>query len=250
VVVPVTGRVPADQRPMGGTVEATPLRPLLVEIVGPAGAGKTALLRTLGRDPGIRAGLRIGRMRHFFELIAHTTAFLPAAISLLGEDRGPFWPGLRHFVRLRTFPQAIARAAAERPGIILLDEGPVFSLARLSVFQRASQGGGRPAAQWHAELTRWSRLLDGVIWIDAADNVLAERIRTRRKEHTVKSGTDPEVIDFLNRYRVAYREILGALAASGRVRVVEIDTTVVTTERLADRVIAEFERMELARDAS
>ena len=250
MVIPVTGRVPAAGRAVGDAADATPRRPLVVELVGPAGAGKTALLRTLHRDPRIRAGVRIERMRHFFELIAHTTAFAPAAMALLGDGGRPFWPGVRHFVRLRTFPQAIARAAAEGPGLILLDEGPIFSLGRLSVFQQANRGGGRLARHWHAELNRWANLLDGVIWIDAADSVLAERIRTRRKEPRIKSGTDTEVTGFLNRYRVAYREIMGVLAASGRVRVVEIDTASVTTQQLAERVMGEFEQMGLARDVS
>lgn len=250
MVVPLTGRMPATGRAAGDAAAATPRRPPVVEIVGPAGAGKTALLRTLRRDPRIRAGLRIERLRHFFEMLAHAAALAPAAVGLLGDERGPLWPGLLHFVRLRTLPQAIARAAAEGPGLILLDEGPVFSLGRLSVFQHANQGGDRLARHWHAELNRWSKLLDGVIWIDAADSVLAERIRTRRKEHRIKSGTDTEVTTFLNRYRVAYREILGVLAASGRVRVVQIDTATVTTEQLAVRVMGEFEQMGLARDVS
>lgn len=250
MVVPVTGRIPAAGRAVGDAAAATPRRPLVVEIVGPAGAGKTALLRTLREDPRIRAGLRIERLRHLFELVVHTTAIAPAAVALLDEGPGPFWAGLRHFVRLRTFPRAIARAAAEGPGLILLDEGPIFSLGRLSVFQRANQGGGRLARYWHAEVNRWANLLDGVIWIDAADSVLAERIRTRRKEHRIKSGTDTEVTGFLNRYRVAYREIMGALAASGSVRVVEIDTASVTTAQQAERVMDEFEQMGLARDAT
>ncbi len=242
--VPVTGRMPVSRRG-GDSSPATPSRPLVVELVGPAGAGKTAVLRALRRDPRIRAGLRIERMRHFVEMLAHAAALAPAAIALLGDGRGRVWPGLLHFVRLRTLPNAIARAAADGPGAILLDEGPVFSLARLSVFQQANQGDDRLARHWHAELNRWTKLLDGVIWIDSADAVLAERIRTRRKEHRIKSGTDTEVTSFLNRYRVAYREILGVLRASGRVRVVEVDTAAVTIEHVANRVMGELEQLGL-----
>jgi deoxyadenosine/deoxycytidine kinase len=247
VDVPVTGPMPVSGRgrAVGDPLAAAPSRPLVVEIVGPAGAGKTALLRTMGRDSRIRAGLRIERTRHFFEMLAHTAALIPAAVALLGDGRGPFWPGLLHFVRLRTLPQAIARAAAERPGVILLDEGPVFSLGRLSVFQQANQGGDRLARHWRAEVNRWTKLLDGVIWIDAADPVLAERIRTRRKEHRVKGGSDSEVTSFLNRYRVAYREILSVLRESGRVRVVEIDTATATIEQVAARVRGELQQMGL-----
>jgi len=223
--------------------QAIPSRPLIVELVGPAGVGKTALLRLLGQDPRVRTGIRINRVRHFLEVVTHSVALFPAGFGLLRQGPSSLHSGLLHLVRLRTLSTVVALAMAEEAGrAIVLDEGPVFSLGRLSVFQQASQGNGRVARHWRTELNRWTTLLDAVIWIDAADPVLIERIRSRRKDHRVKNGSTDEVAEFLGRYRRAYEEILAALRASGKVQVIELNTTDVTIEAAADRVLAELER--------
>jgi hypothetical protein len=215
-----------------------------VEIVGPAGAGKTALLRTLSREPHIRAGVRINRARYFLDLVGHAVVLLPPALELLRQGPASLWSGMLHLVRLRTLPSVVAIAMADDAGrVVLLDEGPMFSLGRLSVFQHANHGTSPLARQWRSELDRWTTLLDAVVWVDAADPVLIERIRTRRKSHRVKSGTSGEVVGFLDRYRQAYGEVLSALRASGRVRVIEINTTTVPIDTAASRVLAELERL-------
>lgn len=220
--------------------------PLLIEIVGPAGGGKTALLRALAGDPRIRAGLRIHRGRHFLEMLRHSAALLPTAFGLLRHRPSSVQNGLLHFVRLRTLPSVVMLAMADEPArTILLDEGPVFSLGRLSVFQDADRGSGAMQRQWRAELDRWATLLDAVILVDAADAVLRKRIRERPKEHQIKDGSDAEMAGFLGRYRQAYREILSAMTARGKVRVVELDTTHTSAGAAASRVIAELERLGL-----
>lgn len=243
-------RTPLSQSapPTRGDTAARRSRPLIVEIVGPAGAGKTALLRTLGRDPRVYAGVRIDRVRQFGEMLVHGAAILPIAVSLLSQGWRRWWYGLLHLVRLRTLPRAISLAAAgAEADVILLDEGPVFSLARLSVFQQANQGEGRLADAWHAELDRWSDLLDFVIWTDAPDAVLAERIRSRLKRHQIKDGSDAEVAVFLERYRQAYREILGSLTTGKRVGMVHLDTTGLAVDVAAGRLLAELEHLGLRR---
>lgn len=231
-----------------GARPSQPSRPLIVELVGPAGAGKTALLRSLRRDHRFRAGLRIDRVRHFLNILIHAVLLVPIGFVLLGHGSTSMWYGMLHFVRLRTLPSAIARASRKKEdGVILLDEGPIFSLGRLTVFQEAGHGDGPMSRQWHAELNRWSSLLDAVVWIDAPDAVLTERIRSRPKDHQIKTGTDAEVADFLDRYRRAYEDILSRLKASGAVRVIELDTSKSTTDETASRVAAELERLGLRR---
>jgi thymidylate kinase len=218
-------------------------RPLIVELVGPAGAGKTTLMRAISaRDARVQSGLRIDRLRFLPLILWHSLALAPAAAELFAENPRSWWPGMRQLVRLRTLHPALAREAGSASRAIILDEGPIFSLTRLAVFQDADRGHGRLVQEWRAELTRWTEELDVVVWLDAPDGVLSERIRNRRKRHQVKSGTEREVTEFLGRYRSAYRTVLDHLRATGRARIVEIQTNENTTDRIAEVILAALGR--------
>lgn len=210
------------------------LSPLVFEIVGPAGVGKTAALQAIARlAPLIRTGVRIDRMRQLPTIAWSLLALTPALADMFLADAREFWPGLRHLSRLRTLPAEIAQAQASGHQAILLDEGPVFSLGRLSVFHHAATGRGSLARQWSHELERWSTVLSGIVYLDAKNDVLSERIRRRPKPHQVKNQSDREVNEFLDGYRAAYQVILNRLTADRRVQIVEIDTTTATIEQVA-----------------
>ncbi len=224
-----------------------PPRPLIVELVGPAGAGKTAALRALGqRADSVQPGLRIDRLRYLPIIIWHTLALASTGFELLEESPRSWWPGMRHLVRLRTLHAVLAREASPSHRAIILDEGPVFSLSRLSMFQNASLGNGRLARAWRTILDRWAGTLDVVIWLDAPDPVLAQRIRSRSKFHQVKEATDQQLYEFLGRYRSAYREVLARLTAAGHVRLVEMDTDGESADQAAAKILAVLERMQAA----
>lgn len=211
-----------------------PVNQLVVEFVGPAGAGKTAVLRAIARlAPLVRTGVRIDRLRRLPVLTWGVVALTPVLIDMAFTDARGLWPGLRHLGRLRTLPAEIAHARASNHRAILLDEGPVFSLGRLSVFHNAAAGNGLLARQWHSEVTRWRALLSGIVLLDARNDVLTGRIRGRVKDHPVKNRSDREVGEFLDRYRAAYREVVTRLTADGRVQLVELDTSTAPIERVA-----------------
>lgn len=210
------------------------LSPLVFELVGPAGVGKTAVLRAIARlAPLIRTGVRMDRMRQLPTIALSIAVLTPALVDMFFGDAHRFWPGLRHLTRLRTFPAEIARAQDSGHRTILLDEGPVFSLGRLSVFHHAATGRGSLGRRWCHELARCSTLLSGIVYLDARNDVLAERIHRRLKPHQVKHRSDREVNEFLDRYRAAYRAILGRFTTDRRVQIVEIDTTTATIEQVA-----------------
>jgi hypothetical protein len=211
---------------------------VIAELVGPAGAGKSALLRALGqRHAGIRAGLSIDRVRFLPTLSRHVLALLPTALEVLRNDRRSLRTVMLHLVRLRTLPTVLANEIAARPPAIVLDEGPLFSLGRLSVFQRAHESRTRLGQAWQEQLERWTRLLDVVIWLDAPNPVLAQRIRTRFKPPQVKDDPEHAIHEFLSRYRQAYEEIRARVAKAGRTRMVDVNTAALSAEQAAPIVL-------------
>jgi len=212
---------------------------VIVELVGPAGAGKTAVLREIGRrDPRVRAGLSIDRLRFSAEMARHAVALLPTMLALGQRSPNSWWRGTLHLLRLRTLPSVLAHQADSAFRAIILDEGPVFSLSRLCVFQNANRTGGRITREWHAALERCVRWLDGIVWLDASDEVLLQRIRTRDKAPIIKNGTEADLARLLTQYRDAYRDVLAAVRAVGGVRIIEVDTARESSQQVADDILA------------
>lgn len=223
----------------------------VIELVGPAGAGKTGLLRAIAqRAPTVRTGVRLDRVRTMPLVARHAITLLPATLELFFADPRSLWPALRHLGRLGAFPAELERARGSRHQTILLDEGPVFSLGRLSVFQRANEGSGWLGREWNAEVVRWSEMLTGVILLDADNEVLSQRIRNRPKHHSVKNGSEREVFGFLDRYRAAYREIVTRLTAGGRVQIVEFDTTRQPFDAIATDIVTALDRWAVRSEAA
>lgn len=215
---------------------------LVFELVGPAGVGKTAVLRAMARlAPLMRTGVRIDRVRQLPAISWGIVALTPALVDMFFTDPRWFWPGLRHLSRLQTLPVEIERAQASGSPTILLDEGPVFSLGRLSVFNDAAAGRGSLARQWNRDVARCRTLLSGIILLDARNDVLADRIRRRVKPHQVKTSNEREVNEFLDRYRAAYQDIVGRLTAGREVQIVELDTTTTPIERVATDALTALE---------
>ena len=76
-------------------------RPPLIELTGPAGAGKGTLSTS------------------------------PTFTGLWLHSRSPLWVETRHMVRLQTLHRALRRPAPYSDGALIFDEGPVFAMAWL-----------------------------------------------------------------------------------------------------------------------
>jgi len=197
-------------------------RAVVVELVGPAGAGKTTLARGVtAAGSTVRSGLSLwGLPRH--RLVRSAVALLP---TILGASirRTPLRAGeLAQMIRLGALRHEVEDEAA-RHRVIILDEGPVFALSWLEVF--FSRNGDRVPASWRRRVVaEWATLLDVVVFIDACDITLANRIRTREKPHMVKGLPDEEIFGFSAGFRRAFERAIGELAQVGHIVVDSLKT--------------------------
>jgi hypothetical protein len=206
---------------MRPAVDAVPGR--LVELVGPAGAGKSTLARAF--PTGERGGWnRLSIWGLPFPLLMNSAVTLVPTVLRALVGGKPLRPAeIGQMVRLGALQLAVERSANGPDCWIVLDEGPVFGLTWLEVF--FERNGDPGWSEWRRETLRaWSDRLDAVVRLDAADPVLAHRIRARIQNHMVKDRSDEEIFAFLARFRQAYDRVLAELSAGGRPIVMHLQT--------------------------
>lgn len=210
-------------------------RPLVAELAGVAGAGKTTLLRQLARDGRFAEGVRMRRRHYARSLGALALALLPAYAQRAQPLRWPSRDELRSMVYLHAWQRAVRRPQAGAQ-VRLLDHGPVFRLAALRAWALPPQAHPAYVYWWERSLEQWRATLDLVIWLDAPDEVLIERINQRARGHAVKQRPAAEARAFLARYRAAFEQILARMAGPGGPAVLRIDTAGADLAAIAEQV--------------
>jgi hypothetical protein len=148
-------------------------------------------------------------------------------------------PGaVQQVIRLQALAVQIGRESTGDDTVLILDEGPVFALAWLEVVGRVPVRDRRFARWRQRQLERWVRTLDLVVWLNAPDDTLAARIRSRGKPHPLKHAPDDVLHPFLCAYRRAYEGIIAGLTTRWGPRVLAVDAARESAEEIALRVTA------------
>jgi nicotinamide riboside kinase len=215
-------------------------RAVVVELVGPAGAGKTTLAKGVtAADATVRSGLSLWglpRRRLFRSAMALVPTILGATFNRAHLRAGE----LAQMIRLGALRSVVEDEAA-RHRILILDEGPVFALSWLDMF--FSRNGDHVPASWRRRvIAEWATLLDVVVFIDASDMTLADRIRTREKPHMVKELPDAEIFGFAAGFRRAFERAIGELAQAGHIVVDSLKTDTAPVDENTARLMAKLKQ--------
>lgn len=220
-------------------------KPRIVEIVGPAGAGKTTLCKLLSLRRGVRSS-NFPDVRR----VANAPFFISYGLRLTPVLAHLSRPGDRQFSRrefawltiLSGWPMILQKELKRNNSLIVLDQGPIYLLAEISEFGPDCLKSEWAEEVWERWYRQWAAMLDMVVWLDAADEYLLERIRSREKEHVVKGESARVIFDFLRRYRDVYEYILSRLATNrSGLKILRFDTTRQTPEVIANHLLAEFD---------
>ena len=217
------------------------MRPVVVELIGPAGAGKSSVLRAMRQlNPRVRTDLHLWGLPRGL-LLAAGARQLPRAVGRALWRRRPLaWDELVQMVRVEALERSLAQLDDPRTRSVVLDEGPVFALGWMEVFYPGN--GTRAIAPWrrHA-IAAWRDALDAIVFLDAPDTTLIRRIRTRPKPHMVKDWPDADIRDFTARFRTAFVHALAELAEARPIPVHTLRTDCRAPADVAARILALLE---------
>jgi hypothetical protein len=212
-------------------------RPVVVELVGVAAAGKSSLLRALlRRDPAVQSMPTPSRRRH----LAAALSLTPTFASLHWPFHRLGWKQMKRMTYLQTLDHMLHQGGKPSAAAVVLDEGPCYMLARLRVYGGERILGARFERWWHVEIERWARTLDLVVWLDAPDPVLLQRVRARMQAHRLQRLSEHDARRFLASYRSAYDLIADGLDRAGGLRVLRVRSDRESLNQLADRLTTEL----------
>jgi shikimate kinase len=215
-----------------------------IEVVAVAGAGKSTLSRTLGeRYSDCRTAEPFSaRAPGHWPRLAHS---LPRLVPLLARTTWSrpslSWDEFKAVIYVSEWDRLLRTRARYRSGLTVLDQGPIFSLARLL-------WGGKPVTRsrsFRAWLERmlecWSAELDAIVWLDAPDPILLDRIRHRDQRHEARDKPTPEALELIASHREAYRQLLARIERLGRPQILRFDTSCTSPSEIAEALGRRFQ---------
>jgi deoxyadenosine/deoxycytidine kinase len=217
----------------------------VVEIVGPAGAGKTTLYQALNsRTESIRLGnfpdVRKIPDAPFF--ISNGIQLIPNLLRIDREDSRQLTRREFAWMTILSGWSALLRNEKKSGSrSIILDQGPVYLIAEMQLFGPGYLRQKAAECLWQNFYYRWRTTLDMVVWLDATNEVLLNRIRTRQQEHIMKTEPAAIVYEFLDRYRSEYEFILSILTAKmSGLKVLRFDTGCQKPQEIMNQFLSEL----------
>lgn len=85
---------------------------------------------------------------------------------------------------------------------------------------------------------QWAHTVELVIWLDAPEEILIKRIRSREQWHPVKENAVQEMRDYLLHYQSSFEYVITELTARHDISILRFDTSTQPLEDIVSQVLS------------
>lgn len=218
--------------------------PLIVELVGVAGSGKTSVASELYRHGrGIARGNfpDIHDLKNVKFFLVNGIALIPLLLRLRRASGQRLTRRQAAWMMILTgWPALLRRDQGNDTSVIVVDQGAIYMLTELHSFGPECLRSRDVEWWWDRTYSQWARTLDLVVWLDAPNGILIERIQRRHRGHWVENRPEREVVQFLNQFRAGYEYVIGRLAAINKeLKVLKIDTARASEDVVLGQILSQ-----------
>lgn len=219
-----------------------------LEILGAPAAGKTSLREELCVAPGVAPVSIYWSLRHLPRFLRTAVSLAPIALRQEIKTRYPK-KAYRWMARLDASLAVLARAAKPGVSVLVLDQGPVFTMARLLEAFPAAARTTQLNRWWSHAVESWAQALDAIVVLDATDDVLLSRIRSRSKPHALKQESPAKARHGILRERLLQDAAIAEIRQHRPIPVLRFDTSREPVGRIAAQTMTKLGRSASTTDA-
>ena len=220
--------------------------PTILEIVGLAGSGKTTILQSLAKRNN-----KYHRSCFSFKTIEYIPFLLESSPLLLRM----FWSSYRNrnsrwitfheiklMMRLMTLHNVLDRKTLNGD-LIVLNHDLVFMLTVIHGFVLKTIKDRNLEEWWNGMLRGTAFVLNKIIWLDAPDKILRERILNRDTRHRVNKISENDAYELFSLYRLSYEYIISRLTViNSQLEVMRFNTHEDSPDQIVGKIITVFDR--------
>jgi hypothetical protein len=151
------------------------------------------------------------------------------------------WDEIKFVIYVSEWNRFLRANREYRSGVTVLDQGPIFALARLLWGQKPVTKRDSFRAWLNEMVERWSLELDAIVWLVAPEDVLLERINHRDQRHEAKDKPALEGLDLIRSHAAAYGQLHESIARLGRPPLLHFDSSAMSPAEIAGELAGIFE---------
>ena len=211
----------------------------ILEIIGPPGSGKSTLARgLLENETGMVAGqrIRLKQPGHWAALVRYAAVAAPRFAGVVRNGRRLTWQQTKSLFVLHRWQTVLSLQGASTSDVIVIDQGPIFRLASIHGFGPSGLRDSRYQSWWSEMYELWAGQLDTIIWLDADDDTLLNRIYCRPRWHEIMADEENAQV-YLDTYRASYQHVVSQIASRRPVEILRLQTAGVTPAEIFQQVI-------------